>query len=343
MLNRKEFDNLEKKHPLMRRKEYVRVLRQHMHDDLYKKSPKKILTIIAHLAIIISGYVGISMASHTWQYAIISLIIGHSLGCLGFLAHDLSHGTIISKGWQYDLLKTILFSLNAVPPTMWNNTHNKLHHMETNTILDPDREFRNCEMNFLRYYNSSIFWPNKRGLRWRPTVFLKYFGYLFSHTLGAITPYSWQPIFVAAKARYTIVERFYVIGEMAVILIIWASIFFIVGQQWESFIWAVPLPLVISSSILMTYIYTNHILNPLCDQTDPVVGSTSVIVPFYLDLIHDNFSYHTEHHLFPGVDSNFYPQISLLLQEHFPERYNRISLNKAWGRIWESDGYINEP
>jgi fatty acid desaturase len=92
----------------------------------------------------------------------------------------------------------------------------------------------------------------------------------------------------------------------------------------------------------MLYVFTNHFLNPLCEHSDPLVGSTSVIVPRWMDWLHDNFSYHTEHHVFPGMNPRYYPEVSRLLQKHFPDRYNRVPFGEAWRRIWQQEEFISE-
>ncbi|MEL7086528.1 MAG: fatty acid desaturase, partial [Cyanobacteria bacterium J06597_1] len=53
-------------------------------------------------------------------------------------------------------------------------------------------------------------------------------------------------------------------------------------------------------------------------------------VPKILDVLHLNFSYHTEHHVFPGVNSDYYPQVQALLLEHFPGRFNLLPAMTAW-------------
>ncbi|HRE84663.1 MAG TPA: fatty acid desaturase, partial [Opitutaceae bacterium] len=40
-------------------------------------------------------------------------------------------------------------------------------------------------------------------------------------------------------------------------------------------------------------------------------------VPGLLDALHSHFSYHTEHHLFPGMDSSRYPEVARLLRQQF--------------------------
>lgn len=38
----------------------------------------------------------------------------------------------------------------------------------------------------------------------------------------------------------------------------------------------------------------------------------------------------------------FYPVVSLLLQAHFPDRYQRLPVAEAWRRIWRGGEFIVE-
>jgi fatty acid desaturase len=68
--------------------------------------------------------------------------------------------------------------------------------------------------------------------------------------------------------------------------------------------------------------------------------ATSVIVSPLLDWMHLNFSFHTEHHLFPAMDGRFLPLVSRLLQEHFPARYHRVPIACAWRRAWQWAAFV---
>jgi fatty acid desaturase len=83
-------------------------------------------------------------------------------------------------------------------------------------------------------------------------------------------------------------------------------------------------------------------LHGLAELHDPLLGSTSVDVPPLLDRLHSNFSYHTEHHLFPSMSSDYYPLVSKILQERFPERYHRLSYREAWRKLWQGELHIVE-
>jgi fatty acid desaturase len=60
-----------------------------------------------------------------------------------------------------------------------------------------------------------------------------------------------------------------------------------------------------------------------------LAGSTSVAVPRAFDWFHSNFSYHA-HHLFPAMNSDYYPLVSALLRERFGEHYHRLTIGTAW-------------
>jgi fatty acid desaturase len=63
---------------------------------------------------------------------------------------------------------------------------------------------------------------------------------------------------------------------------------------------------------------------------DPLINSLSIRVPKLFDQLHLNFSYHTEHHIFPGINSDYYPLVQELLKTHYPERLNVLDAGDAW-------------
>ena len=119
------------------------------------------------------------------------------------------------------------------------------------------------------------------------------------------------------------------------------GVFFAVGGHWLAYLCVGPLACLVSSAIIMAYILTNHFLKPLCESNDPLVASTSVQVPALLNWLHSNFSFHTEHHIFPRLNSNYYPLVSKLLQEHYPDRYHQLRFGVAWRQLWEQDEFLD--
>jgi fatty acid desaturase len=96
------------------------------------------------------------------------------------------------------------------------------------------------------------------------------------------------------------------------------------------YLWIGPVAILVSSAVTMTYIFTNHFLDPILQVSDPLLGSTSVDVPEWMDKLHGNFSHHVEHHLFPAMSPHHFPQVRRVLEEAYPERYRRLPLIEAW-------------
>ena len=90
------------------------------------------------------------------------------------------------------------------------------------------------------------------------------------------------------------------------------------------------LPIWIGCAGVMFYIYTNHMLCRMTSVNDVLINSISLRVPKLFDILHFNFSYHTEHHIFPGLNSDYYPKVQALLKKHYPDRYNLLDAGEAW-------------
>jgi fatty acid desaturase len=52
-----------------------------------------------------------------------------------------------------------------------------------------------------------------------------------------------------------------------------------------------------------------------------------------LDLLHLNFSHHVEHHIFPGMNTSYYPMLRRILLERYPEHYQLLDGREAWHRL----------
>jgi fatty acid desaturase len=278
-----------------------------------------------------------------WQFLPCSLLIGHSLGVLGFLAHDVSHHSIKGPRPLPRVMETVLWGLNGTSPTMWKAVHNQTHHQETNTLGDPDRRFLRAERNvFTRIYHR-LFFPSRHTVPGSPLPFFYAVPYIRRHLITSLLPGKAMLPIVTNKPDYTPQQRRSILIDLVFISALQVAAWRATGGRWVAYLWASPMALLAGSSLNMLYIFTNHFLNPLCDHTDPLVGSTSVIVPRWMNWLHDNFSYHTEHHIFPGMNPKWSPEVSRLLIEHFPDRYHRLPLAEAWRRLWKQGEFIDEP
>jgi fatty acid desaturase len=93
----------------------------------------------------------------------------------------------------------------------------------------------------------------------------------------------------------------------------------------------------------MFYVYTNHMLCRMTTINDPLINSVSVRVPKLFNLLHLNFSYHTEHHIFPGINSDYYPAVQELLKAQYCDRFNLLDAGEAWRLLLQTPRhYKNE-
>ncbi len=324
--------------------QYVKALRCQLPSRAFNAAPQKLWMVLGHLIIILASYLGIRFNPFMVCDALLSLIIAHSFVCIAFLAHELSHNAIIrNRSIRYPL-EVLLWGLNAIPATMWQRIHNHSHHVHGNTICDPDRFFVKSELQvpspFVRRWYVKLCFPHRSNPIWNPLVWFHFVTYIARHLLAFFYPNDRKPSFVTHKPVYTRSQRIRILIELVCIALFQYMIYQIVGACWESFIWASPLALLFTSVFIMAYIWTNHYLHGLYEIHDPVGSSTSVIVHPFFDWLHCHFSYHTEHHIFPAMNSDFYPLVSDLLREKYPDRYHRIPIRKALWQVFQNEEYI---
>jgi fatty acid desaturase len=159
--------------------------------------------------------------------------------------------------------------------------------------------------------------------------------YLLRNMAGVFYPTDRKPSIITSKPAYRSRERVWTAIEIVWMLGLQYGVWLAVGATWWAFLWASLVPLMLSSAIIMGYVFTQHFLNAIEHDTDPIGGTTSVIVPRWIDWLHCNFSFHTEHHVFPTMNSEYYPMVSAALQTAAGGDYTRISAREAWRRLWQ--------
>ncbi|MEM7808214.1 MAG: fatty acid desaturase [Planctomycetota bacterium] len=309
---------------------YATAIRPMMPKEAFKRSPRKLVPAIAHLLIVVAAWVAARYLDW-WAWPILGIVAGHSMACLAFLAHELSHNAILKRGKVKRVVETGVMGLLGIPSTMWHEVHNITHHGNTNTPDDPDRRWMTDEVNKRNTAISAAFHPQKSWYRFSPLVPLQFVGYIMRNIIAALSGGHWGTL--PAAPKYDAKQRRSIAIELGVIVLIQALAFTVVGFDWVRWLLVGPFAWAVASSVVMAYVFTNHFLHPIHDESDPVGSSTSVIVPRWVDAMHFNFSYHTEHHLFPGMDSKWYPEVSRNLREQFPDRYNQLPFLEAWRRL----------
>lgn len=321
--------------------DYIRAIRSELPQEAFSPAPKKLFRMLGYLGLVLFGYIALRFTDSLAYRALLSLFIGHTFACIAFLTHELAHGVIIRPRLPRYALEYFFWALLLVPATVWRRVHNHTHHAHASTPQDPDRAFLRSEESPVTRWYTRIFYPNHRSPRWNPLVAFHLIPYVARNVLAAFFPRHTKLPFIPAVPHYSARQRLAVVSEILGICVLQVGVFALVGSDWTVYLWASPVAYLITSAVTMAYIFTNHFLNPLLEASDPVLGTTSVIVPPVLDVFHEHFSLHTEHHLFPTMNSDFYPLVATALQKHFPERYNRVGLFTAWRRLWRGEDFIS--
>ncbi|MFC7061432.1 fatty acid desaturase family protein [Halobacillus seohaensis] len=303
---------------------YAKRVAKYMPKGVFKPVPKRLWGGLAYLSIIISGLLIISLTEwHPLFFLPISFILGASFAGMGFLGHEILHGTVVKKPWLRDLLGAIAFWPLSTGPKLWRKWHNLNHHIHTqHEDNDPD-----AWPSLERLSQSKMFhWIYKLPL------FVRAF-FAFASLAVQFTAHSLK-MFCAYIKDFKPKQQPKVWIQMALPWASWIGLLFLIG--WEKWLFAFFIPLLVANLVVMGYISTNHRLNPLVPVNDPLANSLTVTVPKWVDYIHFNFSHHTEHHLFPGMSSKHYPLVKYYIKQLWPEKYHEMAMSKALIALWKT-------
>ncbi len=315
----------------------ARRLRPLLPAEAFETNPARLGLIPINLAILALGWQLASQLDRLPLAALLlwlplAVVMGNSVFVLGLLAHDLMHGSLPRQRPLRRLVGLVAFSVSWMTPTLWQAVHNREHHGHTNGLVDPDR-------SYLESQSSS--W-GKRLFRWiapssevHPLILA--LGMTSAWPLHHFRTTCSVLLFNTANTRFTPAafqvskaERQAIALELLVVFALHAGVISWIGLRPVPLLLGYFLPLWIGYAMAMIYIYTNHMLSPLTEDNDPLVSSLSLRVPAWIDLMHCNFSHHSEHHVFPGLNSNYYPLVRELLLVHYPDRFRLMGAGQAW-------------
>jgi fatty acid desaturase len=309
--------------------DYVKSLRPNLPPDAFRPDPRGYLRIGLHFGISIAGFVALRASPHAW-WPLIGLVIANSAAALPFLGHDLSHRTIVTHRYLLYPTELVLWSLLFVPVTLWRRLHNA-HHVHVNSYGDPDRAYLTSDRGLSPIVTAALLYPN-RITRYNPLCALHFLAYPLRHGIAALF-FSGSPSFVAANPVSSVRDKITILLEILFVVAVQGLIAYFVHG---AYLWASVVPGLMASAVSSWYFFTNHRLQQFHNSDDVLASTTSVTVPRICDFLHSNFSYHTEHHLFPAMNSKYYPMVSMLLQAHFPDRYHRVPMAAAWSKLWRN-------
>ena len=325
------------RNPLMTQAEYAKKIRPLLPAEAFVSNIDRVWILVINLAILVLGW-GIAdhlpqwNTEYLWLYLPLTLIMGNSVVVLLFSSHELLHSSTIKNPLLRKILSLLGLTMLWTPPTFWKAVHNREHHSKTNSLHDPDRNYLSTQPKNWGKWIQNLFVPsNSVNPVWLVIGTCNAWGVHTFRNLSSVLLFNdASPDYTPASFKVSPKERKEIGLELALIAAIHLSILGYLGFHPVKLLLSYFLPIWIGYAGVMFYIYTNHMLCRMTEVNDPLINSLSLRVPQIFNVLHFNFAYHTEHHVFPGINSDYYPVIQTLLQEHYPDRYNVIDAGKAW-------------
>lgn len=323
---------------LIHQVEYAKKLRPGLPPEAFMPDRSKVVILLINLTILLLGW---GIASHLdhwpvallWLYLPVTLIMGNSVIVLLFSSHDLMHTGIIKNPYWLRMVSLLGLTMLWMPPTLWKNVHNRVHHHRTNALGDPDRNFLYQQPNTWGKWIQNLFVPSQTiHPFWLLLGLMSSWGIYAFRNLTSVLLFNSEDVnYVPAAFKVHTEERREIALEFVIIFTLHVSILAYLQFNLLKLALSYFLPISIGYAGIMFYVYTNHMLCRMTKINDPLANSISIKVPKLFDLLHLNFSYHAEHHIFPGLNSDYYPLVQNLIKTHYPERSHYIlGAREAW-------------
>ncbi|PAV27157.1 fatty acid desaturase [Tamilnaduibacter salinus] len=286
-------------------------LKAELPEDTFQARSWRAIWFLPLQLLIWGGIATILFAGLPWYANLgLALVVGHSIGSQGFLAHEVLHGALGMSRRVQNVFGWLGFGPMLVTPEFWRKWHNSVHHAHTNQgDEDPD------SFGTMRRYKAD---PKQKrfvklapgGRTWYSYLFLTY----------SFTFHAQLVLWIQAKKRkhFKGFNRRKAIAQVLVIAGLYAALAIYSGPL---ALFTVVIPFMVANAMVQGYILTNHFLRPQTETNNPLDNSMSVKTLPILDRLHFRFSHHVEHHFFPKMPSNKMPRVRSWLQENYPERY----------------------
>lgn len=319
---------------------YAAALRPALGSQVFRPAPLRLLWLPVHYAVIVLGTVVIA---HGWLplplELLLSLLIGSSFAGLTFVGHEALHGAIVRSRGLRRLVGRLGFLPFVVTPRLWEAWHNRVHHGNTNRPgVDPDT------------YPTLAEYQGSAALR-RVTDWLAPGRGRVTGAVSLLIGFSVQSMHMLLVARrrgfLSPAEHRLALLEAGVVWALVGALAFALGPS--AFALAFALPLLVGNVIIMSFILTNHNLNPHTRVNDPLVNSLSVTGPRFIEWLTLGFGFHVEHHLFPAVSGRHGRELAGAIRRAWPERYQSLPYFRALlllhrsPRVYQTDTLLFDP
>jgi fatty acid desaturase len=328
---------------------YAKKLRPLLPSDAFEPDPSKLGILLINLGILLLGW-GIADNLDRWPvyllwlYLPLAAIMGNSIIVLLFSSHDLMHGSVQKKSRLTYPIAFLGLSMLLMPPTQWKSLHNLVHHNNTNSLADPDRNYLYQQPDTWGKWIQNLFVPSVEvNPLWLIVGMAGSWAVHNFRNLSSVLLFNDKSVdYVPAAFTVSPKDRLKIALECLGILGIHLGVLFYLEFNPIKVALAYILPIAIGHAGAMFYIYTNHMGCRMTSINDPLINSASLRVPKIFDLLHFNFSHHTEHHIFPSINSNYYPMVQELLQIHYPDQMNLIDAGEAWRLLMETPRHYQD-
>lgn len=312
------------KTPLHPSSYYGAVLRKKLDPSIFKPVPLQILYFFGYFACAVFCFYALVWVQPEWPIKLaLSLALGFSMGMLGFIGHEVMHGSVFRQPFLQSVVAHLCLAPYMASPTFWKFWHNKLHHSNTQSlILDPDA------FPTTRIYKHSKFMQFMYPFTPGSGTFLSYgyFFFWFSFNIFVAQMYLRFRNSIYAELDHKKVSIEFAAHILAYIAVLGVAVVY--GGP-STLIWVWLIPFLIQNYSVMSYISTNHNLSPLTNVNDPLVNSVTVTNFRIFEFLSLNFGYHVEHHIFPTVSSRHARTLHKAIKEEWPDKFQVTSKWRA--------------
>ncbi len=307
---------------------YRQQIRRSLPDEYFKPNSADLAWFLFHIGVV-GGSLWLLKAHFAWWLApILSVAIGHSFACCGFLAHEVGHGAVLKSPFLRDVIAAFGFSPFGIGPYLWRRWHNSDHHNNTQVEgVDPDHLFT------IEDYKHN---PVLRALYAMSPLLRNII--IFSSFSYRMSQQNFRMVLTYLRSEKTTNGfRAVIILQFVVPIALWVAGTLALGTQ--VFWWGYFVPMLVANTIAISYIATNHFLNPLADENDVLATSLTVTLPGWLkwlDPMHSRFGAHVAHHLFPQVPAKYARKVEKAIEEKWPDRYHSMPIMTALRMLWNT-------
>ena len=108
---------------------YAARVSPHLPKKAFKPVPTRLFGGLAYLLVALAGLISIGVFElNVWANLGIAIVLGLCFASLGFLGHEILHGTVVRKAWLRDFLGDCIY---AIINRSWRKWHNATHHVHT--------------------------------------------------------------------------------------------------------------------------------------------------------------------------------------------------------------------